>query len=210
MCMKTIRVYRLNTLSPTLFRRLKAAQQEAARVWNLCIETHKQARMSHAKWPGRHELEQATKGCFTLNAQAVQQIVHAFLANVETTRTLRKEHPEMRMKYPWHTKRFYPVKWPAQAVHREKWRVILPMGRGNPSLVLPIALPEHTGACTLVWNRGFELHVCATSNSAGLPRSRAAAKSTPVAGKSCSGRRTRCAGEPSGACATSGIRPPAR
>jgi putative transposase len=66
----------------------------------------------------------------------------------------------MRMKYPWRTKTFYPVKWPAQAIHREKGRVILPMGRGNPSLILPIRLPATAGACTLVWNRGFELHVC--------------------------------------------------
>src|SRR5213082_3238248 len=34
------------------------------------------------------------------------------------------------------------------------------MGRGRPSLVLPIEMPENSGACTLVWNRGFELHVC--------------------------------------------------
>jgi putative transposase len=34
------------------------------------------------------------------------------------------------------------------------------MGRGRPSFVLPLALPENAGACTLVWNRGFELHVC--------------------------------------------------
>ena len=34
------------------------------------------------------------------------------------------------------------------------------MGRGNPSLVLPLYLPENSGACTLVWNHGFELHVC--------------------------------------------------
>jgi putative transposase len=77
-------------------------------------------------------LEQATKGRFALNAQAVQQIVHAFLITIETTRTLR----------------------------REQGRVILPMGRGNPSLVLPMAFPEDAGACTLVWNRDFELHVC--------------------------------------------------
>src|SRR5207302_952841 len=115
---------------------------------------------THAPWPRQRELEHSTKGRFALNAQAVQQIVHAFLANVETTRTLRREHPEMRMKYPWREKRFYPVKWPAQAVHREKGRVVLPMGKGHPSLVLPIALPENAGACTLVWNRGFELHVC--------------------------------------------------
>ena len=158
--MKTMRIYRLTGLSLTLFRRLKEAQQEAAQVWNLCMQTHKMARMGHARWPGRHELEQATKGRFALNAQAVQQIVHAFLANVETTRRLRREHPEMRMKYPWRTKRFYPVKWPAQAVHREKKGVVLPMGRGRQSLVLPLSLPDNAGACTLVWNRGFELHVC--------------------------------------------------
>ncbi len=108
--MKTMRVYRLTGLSPTLFRRLKAAQMEAACVWNLCTETHKQARIVHAKWPGQRELEQTTKGRFALNAHAVQQVVHAFLANVETTRTLRREHPAMSMKNPWRTKRFYPVK----------------------------------------------------------------------------------------------------
>jgi len=154
--MKTMRIYRLTDLSPTLFRRLKAAQMEAACVWKLC----KQARLTHAPWPTQRELEQATRGQFALNAQAVQQTVHAFLANIETTRTLRREHPKMRMKYPWRTKRFYAVKWPAQAVHQQKERVILPMGKGNPSIVLPLDLPDNAGACTLVWNRGFELHVC--------------------------------------------------
>src|SRR5215469_3880833 len=156
--MKSMRVYRLTKLPPTIFRRLTEAQMEAARVWNLCMALHKEARMAPSVWPGQRELELATKGRFALNSQAVQQIVHAFLANIGTTRTLQRAHPEMRMKYPWRTKRFYPVKWPAQAVHKQKGRVILPMGRGNPSLVLPITLPENAGAYTLVWNRGFELH----------------------------------------------------
>ena len=157
--MKTIRVYRLHP-SPSLFLRLQTAQMEAAQVWNLCVEMHKQARRIHARWPGQHELQQATKGKFALNAQAVQQITRAFLNTIETTRRLRRGHPGMRTKYPWKIKRFYPVKWPAQAVHRQKGRVILPMGRGRPSLVLPLDLPENAGACTLVWNYGFELHVC--------------------------------------------------
>src|SRR5581483_9382877 len=83
-----------------------------------------------------------------------------FLANIETTRQLRQTHPQMQMKYPWRTKRFYPVKWPAQAVCKEHGRVVLPMGRGRTSLILPIDLPENSGACSLVWNYGFELHVC--------------------------------------------------
>ncbi len=81
------------------------------------METHKQARVAHAKWPGRHELQQATKGKFALHSQSVQMIVHAFLANVQATRQLKRSSP--KMKYPWKTKRFYPAMWPAQAVCKE-------------------------------------------------------------------------------------------
>src|SRR5437764_9232378 len=87
-------------------------------------------------------------------------VVGAFLANVETTRELRQTHPQMQMKYPWRTKRFYPVKWPAQAVSKEKGRVVLPMGKGRKSIVLSLELPAKSGARSLVWNNGFELHVC--------------------------------------------------
>ncbi|HEX6484026.1 MAG TPA: transposase [Ktedonobacteraceae bacterium] len=160
MKMKTVRIYQLTHLSPSLFARLKAAQMEAAQCWNLCMQTHKQARMTHAQWPNQTELHHLTKGRFALHSQSVQAVFRAFLATIETTRKLRKEHPQMHMKYPWRTKCFSPVHWPAQAVCKQEGRVILPMGKGRPSLVLPIALPEEAGACTLVWNRGFELHVC--------------------------------------------------
>ena len=155
--MKTIRIYQLNHLAPMLFRHLKEAQMETAQVWNVCMETHKAARQMQRKWPGRNELQQATKGHFALHSQSVQMVVHAFLANITTTRELRKTLPQMRMKYPWRTKHFYPVHWPAQAVRKEKGRVVLPMGKGRTSLVLPIDLPSNSWAATLVWNRGFEL-----------------------------------------------------
>jgi putative transposase len=158
--MKTVKIYQLNHLSSTQFKRLHALHREAAQVWNTCMETHKAARLSHAKWPGRDALQKATKGRFAVHSQSVQMIVQAFLANIETTRIVRQEHPQMRMKYPWRTKRFYPVKWPAQAVSKEHGRVVLPMGKNRPSLVLPIDLPENSGACSLVWKNGFELHVC--------------------------------------------------
>src|SRR6266581_7777678 len=158
--MKTIRVYQLNHLAPMLFHRLKEAQMEAAHVWNCCMEMHRQARLQHTRWPGRNDLQQVTKGHFALHSQSVQMVVHAFLSNIDITRKLRKTHPRMQMKYPWRTKRFYPVSWPAQAVSKEKGRVILPMGKGRKSLVLPLDLEDDSGACTLVWNHGFELHVC--------------------------------------------------
>src|SRR5712692_303229 len=157
--MYTVRIYRLDHLSPALFQRLKAAQLEASQVWNVCCELHKAARQTSSTWPGRDELQQATKGRFALHSQSVQMVVHAFLATIETTRKLCATHPKMGMKYPWKTKRFYPVHWPAQAVSVERGRVVLPMGRGRASLALHLDLPENSGACTLVWNRGFELHV---------------------------------------------------
>lgn len=98
--MKTVKIYQLNHLSQRQFKRLQALQMEAAQVWNCCMETHKAARLSHEKWPGRDELQKATKGRFALHSQSVQMIVHAFLANVETTRILRQERPQMRMKSP--------------------------------------------------------------------------------------------------------------
>src|SRR6266699_5575904 len=158
--MHTVKIYQLNHLSHKQFQRLKAAQMEAARVWNLCCQIHKEARIARLSWPGRDALQKATKGQFVLQSQSVQMVVQAFLATIETTRKLRQSHPQMKMIYPWREKRFYPVKWPAQAVSREHGRVVLPMGRGRASLVLALSLPEQSGACSLVWNNGFELHVC--------------------------------------------------
>src|SRR5436305_1001465 len=41
--MNTVKIYQLNHLSPKQFQRCKAAQMEAAKVWNVCMETHKAA-----------------------------------------------------------------------------------------------------------------------------------------------------------------------
>ncbi|GHO60938.1 transposase [Ktedonobacter robiniae] len=166
LCMQMVKIYQLNHLSRKQFQCLKAAQMEAAQVWDCCMETRKSARLAHLPWPGRDALQKATKGRFALHSQSVQMVVAAFLANVQTTRQLRHTHPQMKMKYPWRIKRFYPVKWPAQAVSKEHGRVVLPMGKGRPSLVLPIALPKHSGACSLVWNHGFALHVCVERSQA--------------------------------------------
>jgi putative transposase len=111
--MHTVRIYQLDYLSSTLFHRMKAAQMEAAQVWNACCELHKEARQTGSVWPGQNDLQQATKGHFALHSQSVQMVVHAFLANIETARKLRATHPKMGMKYPWKTKQFYPVHWPA-------------------------------------------------------------------------------------------------
>lgn len=155
--METVRIYRLATLRTGYRTRLREAQREAARVWTLCRDLHLAARQQHTRWPNRDELQQATKGQFALHSQSVQMICHAFLANIEATRELRQTNPKIR--YPYKDKRFYPLYWPAQAISRERGRVVLPMGRGRPALVFHVDLPEDIGACKLVWNDGYELHV---------------------------------------------------
>ncbi len=156
--METVRIYRLKGLAPPTRERLRAAQMEAARVWNLCRELHQDARLQHQPWPDRDALQRATKGGqFALHSQSIQMVCHQFLANVETTRQLKPTHP--RMRYPYKPKQYMTVRWPAQAVARQGNRLILPMGRGRKALCFRLDLPERIGAVTLAWHGGYELHV---------------------------------------------------
>lgn len=158
--METVRVISLKNLPKRMRERLREAQLEAGRVYTEAKNLHLAARKSGLPWPGKVELQKATKGRFALHSQTVQMIVHAFLANVETTRKLRRDHPEMEMKYPWRDKMFYPLHWPKQAMSVKNGRLVLPMGRGRASLVLKVELSELFGACKIVWNDGYELHIC--------------------------------------------------
>jgi putative transposase len=162
--METVRIYKLDNLPPSVSKRLHAAQMEAARVWNLCRDIHLEARRQTKRWPNQDDLQKATKGRFALHSQTIQMICHAFLANVETTRQVKRQNP--RMRYPYKEKRFYPLLWPAQAVCVETNRVVLPMGRGRRSIVLKVNVPENAGACKIVWNNGYELHVSVPVESA--------------------------------------------
>src|ERR1051326_5919841 len=130
---------------------------QAARVWTMCRDRHLAARQQHTRWPDRDDLQQATKGQFALHSQTVQMMCHQFLANVDTTRELRQTNRMIR--YPYKDKRFFPLYWPAQAVSVERGRIVLPMGRGRPSLVFKLELPERIGGGKLVWKDGYELHV---------------------------------------------------
>jgi putative transposase len=84
-------------------------------------------------------------------------VCHQFLANVDTARELRQTNRKIR--YSYKDKTFYPLFWPAQAVSRERGRIVLPMGRGRRSLVFKLELPEQIGGCKLVWKDGYELHI---------------------------------------------------
>ncbi len=162
--METVRIYSLTGLRPRCRARLRAAQMEAAQVWTLCRDLHLAARQQHTPWPSKADFHQATKGRFALHSQTVQAIFRAFVGNIETTRELRTKNS--RIRYPYKDKRYYPLPWPAQAVSRERGRIVLPMGRGRSSLVFHLELPEQSGACKLVWRDGYELHISVTAAGA--------------------------------------------
>jgi hypothetical protein len=128
--METVRIYPLTTLRKGYAQRLREAHMEAARVWIVCRDLHLAARCAHISWPQEADLQQATKGQFALHSQTVQLIFHTFLANIETTRELRRTNPKMR--YPYKDKQYYPLLWPAQAVSVERGRIVFADGTLAP------------------------------------------------------------------------------
>ncbi len=157
--METMRIFPLHGLDRAQRERLRAAQQEAARVWMYCVERHRTARQAHQPWPGRKELQEETKGGqYPCIRQSVQMVTHQFLANIDTIAKLRQTNPQHR--YPYHPKKYLTVEWPAQAVNRTGNTLLLPMGRGRKSLTFHLhGLPEQIGAVSLVWNGGYALHI---------------------------------------------------
>ena len=132
--MEMVKIIRLDHLPQSLTDHLHQAQEEAALVWNECVRIHQQTRSGSVRWLNRDELQKATRGGrFDLHSQTMQITCHACLANVETSAQLKHTNPKMR--YPYKEKHFYPLMWLAQKV------------------------PDGTGACKIVLNAGYELHV---------------------------------------------------
>ena len=154
--MKSVRIFQLKGLSKKTSLQIRAGQLEAGLAWTSCVELHKKARSEKLPWPNRDVLQKHLKGNFALHSQSLQMIAHTFLANIDTTTKIRRENKKIR--YPYKEKRFYALMWPEQAVCQQKSCIILPMGRGRKSLVLPVLADEKLGACKIVWNDGYELH----------------------------------------------------
>ena len=158
--MERVRIVSLKGLSRHQKAIVRDGQMEAARVWTECRKMHHKARQEWTPWPGRNEYHKATRGRFALHSQSVQQVFRAFDTAVTSTRENRRSGRK-KMRYPYKDKRFFPLMWPAQAMCLKENHIILPMGRGRPSLVFP--RPEWLigkSACKVVWNGVHnELHV---------------------------------------------------
>jgi putative transposase len=156
--MQTTKIYRLPYQKAEVFERLKTAQLEAALVWNECKSAHLSCRINQTPWLNQTALQKLTKGKYQLHSQSVQLVCQAFLANVDSTKANRRAGIKS-MKYPWRTKKFYPVSWAAQSVKYKNGWITLPMGKGRTPLTFKLDLDFVPGACSLVWRLGFELHI---------------------------------------------------
>ena len=176
---QSVRIIPLRLHGPrhaALRQKLFEGQREAARLWNDCVVWHREQRATDGLWPGKSEIHAFTKGRYALHSQVVQRTAYRLLANIEATMERRRKEPSARrwLKLPWREKRFQPLSWPAQAVRydAEAQRMILPMGRGRPSVVLKgLKLdPARVGAVSIVWgDPGYELHVTAPDAQAPEP-----------------------------------------
>jgi putative transposase len=157
--MQKVKIIRLKNLSSKAKSILIEGQREAAKLWNFCVTTHIKARESRRKWPTKDFLQKEVKGgVFSLHSQTCQMIIAQFLANVDTACQIKKQNKKIRL--PYKEKHFYPLVWPKQAVNVRKGRILLPMGRGRSSLILPLKTENiQPGACTIVWKNGYELHL---------------------------------------------------
>ena len=162
--LETVRIYRLRGLHPRPRASLRAAHMEAAAVWTLCRDGHLAARQSHTPRPTQGDFHRATTGRFALYSQTVQAMCRTFLGTVATTKERRRAKP--RIRCPYKDKRYYPLFGPAQAVSRERGQVVLPIGRGRPSLVFHLNLPEQGGACRLIWRAGHAVEVVVATSCA--------------------------------------------
>jgi len=156
---QVVRIYRFSGLPKTMLARISEGRKEASRLWNFCVDLHREVRKASGKWPWKKEIHQATKGKFLLHSQTVQMVAYAFLANVDTARQLRAEG-NVKIRYPYKEKKYYPLLWPGQAVAVQGNHIVLPMGRGRKSIVLPKPEGFVPGGAKLVWSGDVnELHV---------------------------------------------------
>ena len=157
--MQKVKIIRLKSLSFHSKKSIFESQRESARLWNFCVATHKKAREAREKWPTKEVLRGGAKPLkLKMHSQSIQATIAQFLANVDTACQIKKENKKIRL--PYKEKYFYPLMWPKQAVKVRSNHLLLPMGRGRSSLILPMNTENiEAGACTLVWNNGYELHL---------------------------------------------------
>lgn len=142
----SVQLVPLRNLTPATLRLCEELRREAGRCWSELVALHVASR--GGTWLSERELKGLTKGGrFQLHSQSVQALAEKLIANVDTARTNRKREQaaggEPVTRYPYREKPYQTVTWKGQAVRVESGRLVLPNGRKQADLVLPLPARFH-------------------------------------------------------------------
>jgi len=177
----TVQLVALRQLDPATYALCETLRQEAGRCWSDLVQAHVTAREQDV-WLSESDLNALTKGGrYALHSQSIQFLAQQLLANVATVRQNRAAG-NAYARYPHRAKAYQTVVWKGQWVRVVDGRLILPNGRKQRDLVLP--LPERFRAVAirqvaLLWRADhFELAItiegppdppeCADGRTAGV------------------------------------------
>lgn len=154
-----VRTYPLH-LSPKQAQRCADIRREAGACWTKTVELARDHYKKTRKWIAEGELKSLLKGQFTLHSQTVQALVEKYIANRETTATLRRQgHTDI--KYPYKPKNYQTPTWKRSGIEISGSRIIVKMARGQKPLILPHPVPGIDPLLAeLTWENGtYYLHL---------------------------------------------------
>jgi putative transposase len=158
----TVQIVALPHLDPDIHALCDTLRREAGRCWTDLVHAHVAAR-DQGMWLTEADLNAQTKGgVYALHSQSIQFLVQQLLANVATARQNRAAGAT-DAKYPYREKPYQTVTWKGQWIRIAGGQIVLPNGRNQRDLVLP--LPQRLQQATirqvaLLWRADhFELAI---------------------------------------------------
>jgi putative transposase len=158
----TVQIVALRRLDPATHAFCDTLRREAGRCWSDLVQAHVAAR-EHGVWLTEADLNALTRGGrYALHSQSVQFLAQQLLANVATARQNRAAGAS-DAKYPYREKAYQTITWKGQGIRVIDGQLVLPNGRNQRDLVLP--LPERFQQATirqvaLLWRADhFELAI---------------------------------------------------
>jgi len=142
----TVQLVALRHLDPDTQALCDTLRREAGRCWSDLVQAHLAAR-SQGIWLTETDLNAQTKGgIYALHSQSVQFLAQQLLANLATTRQNRATGTN-DAKYPYREKAYQTITWKGQWIRVANGQLVLPNGRKQRDLVLP--LPQRFQQATL-------------------------------------------------------------
>jgi len=170
----TTQIVALRTLTADTCALCETLRREAGRCWSDMLAAHVAARLQ-GTWLTEADLNMLTKGgVYALHSQSIQFLVQQLLANIATARQNRAAG-DTEANYPHHPKPYFTVTWKGQWIRVVNAQLVLPNGRKQRDLILPLPARFHGATIrqvALTW-RADHYELCLTVEGPPDPPARA-------------------------------------